>query len=191
MKTDIAGARVSSKQALRRELLALRDAISPEQKQSWDAQINRAILEHAWFRQAKTILAYYPIGSEPDIRPVLEEALRRGKALYLPKCVPATRQMTFHQVDALEGLWPGAHGIPEPEGAARDVCEGLCLVPGIAFDLDGFRLGYGGGYYDRFLARHERLRTLGICHESLQRASLPRGAKDIAVMRVLGRRRSA
>ena len=174
-----------SKQELRHELLALRNAVSPEGRQAWDAKINRAIMGDAWFRQAETVLAYYPIGSEPDIRPALEEALRQGKRIYLPRCIPETRVMTFHQVSSLEGLRPGAHGIPEPDGGSESLCEGLCLVPGIAFDGGGFRLGYGGGYYDRFLARRGRLQTLGVCYERLLRASLPRDAADAAVDRVL------
>jgi len=177
-----------SKQALRRELLTLRDVIPPEQKQSWDAAINRIIIADAWFRQAETILAYYPIGSEPDIRPALEEALRQGKALYLPKCIPNAREMAFHQVNSLEGLRPGAYGIPEPKGNDCKLsivnCQ-LCLVPGIAFDSEGFRMGYGGGYYDRFLAQHIQLRMLGICYRRLLRVSLPKDATDAAVMRVL------
>ena len=178
---------LSGKQVLRRELLALRNAISPEDKQSWDAAINRAITEHEWFERAQMILAYYPVGSEPDIRPALEQALRQGKQIYLPRCEKAKREMSFYQVQSLEGLRPGAYGIPEPEGHCS-LCIvncALCIVPGIAFDKAGFRLGYGGGYYDRFLARHGDLRTLGVCYEMLLRASLPRDASDIAVERVI------
>jgi len=179
---------MTDKQALRRALLAQRNAIPPEQKQAWDAAINRAILDDTWFIQAETVLAFYPIGSEPDIKPALEEALRQGKQVYLPKCEPATRQMTFHQVQSLHDLKPGAHGIPAPEennSELRIMNSELCLVPGIAFDREGYRLGCGGGYYDRLLARHEQLRTLGVCYGRLLRASLPRDAMDIAVMRVL------
>lgn len=172
------------KKALRRELLAQRNAVSQEQKRRWDEAINRAILAHDWFGQAAQVLGYYPIGSEPDIRPALEEALRQGKEIYLPKCKPLTREMAFHRVRSLEDVEPGAHGIPEP----ADHCQlsivhcQLCIVPGLAFDDNGFRLGYGGGYYDRFLARHGELRTLGVCYA---RASLPRDATDIAVKRVI------
>ena len=176
------------KTELRRELLARRNSISPQDKQAWDIAINKAIIARPWFQQAQTILAYYPVGSEPDIRPALERALRQGKRVYLPRCERAARKMTFHQIQSLEGLRPGAHGIPEPE---KNHCQllfvncVLCLVPGIAFDKAGFRLGYGGGYYDRFLARHDDLRTLGVCYEGLLRACLPRDALDIAVESVI------
>ena len=176
------------KQVLRRELLALRNAITPEDKQARDAKINRAITAHEWFKQAKEVLAYYPIGSEPDIGPALEQALRQGKRLFLPRCEPASREMTFHQVQSLEGLRIGTHGIPEPEKINCQLsivnCQ-LCIVPGIAFDSAGFRLGYGGGYYDRFLARHDTLRTIGVCYKLLLRDCLPKNTLDIAVESVL------
>ena len=176
-----------SKPELRRSLLALRNAISPEDKQAWDKAINQAIIEHDWFRQAKAILAYYPIDSEPDIRPALEEALRQGKEVCLPKCNPESKEITFHPITSLEGLRPGAHGIPEPENnyEFRITNSALCLVPGVAFDEAGFRLGYGGGYYDRFLARHDHLRTMGVCYAAMLREFLPKNATDIAVERVI------
>jgi len=176
------------KQELRRRLLTQRNAITPGQKQTWDKAINQALINHDWFKHADKILAHYPIGSEPDIRPALEEALRQGKQVYLPKCEPATGEMRFFRVQSLESLQPGAHGIPEPEGnnyELRITDYALCLVPGIAFDAEGYRLGYGGGYYDRFLAQHAQLTTLGVCYEMMMQARLPREARDIPVTRVL------
>ena len=173
---------------MRRELLAQRNAISPKEKQAWDKAINSAIVGDAWFGQAEAMLAYYPVGSEPDIRPVLEEALRQGKRVYLPRCIPESKEMAFHQIASLEGLKPGAHGIPEPENsnyALRITNYELSLVPGLAFDRAGFRLGYGGGYYDRFLARHDHLRTMGVCYAAMLREFLPKNATDIAVERVI------
>jgi len=189
MNTDLTWACPSNdKQALRRELLALRNTIAPEDKQDWDRAINRAVMTHEWFRRSQTILSYFPIGSEPDTKLALEEALRQGKRIYLPKCNPRIQEMTFHRITSLEGLKSEAHGIPEPEAnnsAFSIHNSALCLVPGVAFDRAGFRLGYGGGYYDRFLARQDGLRTLGVCYGILLRATLPRDAMDIAVERVI------
>ncbi|MDR2686695.1 MAG: 5-formyltetrahydrofolate cyclo-ligase [Oscillospiraceae bacterium] len=179
---------MTGKQALRRELLALRNAIALEDRQAWDAAVNRAIVEDGWFGESQAVLAYCPIGSEPDIKPALEEALRQGKRVFLPRCNPVTREMAFHRIASFEGLNPGAHGIPEPgeSNCALRIANGaLCLVPAVAFDKAGFRLGYGGGYYDRFLARRRGLRTLGICYEILLRGCLPKSATDIPVERVL------
>jgi len=174
---------MSDKQALRRELRARRKAIGHRDKQAWDAAINRAIVAHPRFQASEVLLGFVPIGTEPDIRPTLEEALRLGKALFLPCCNAETRVMTFRQVNALNELVPGAHRIPEPppgnsQFAIHD--SQLCLVPGLAFDAEGFRLGYGGGYYDRFLASFKGS-TMGVCYEIMRQATLPREAHDLAV----------
>ena len=174
---------MDDKQALRRELRARREAIDPRDKQVWDAAICRGIMEHASFRAAQVILGFVPIGTEPDIKPALEEALRLGKALFLPCCDAETREMIFRRVQSLDELVPGAHGIPEPPGTNCQLsivnCQ-LCIVPGLAFDEAGFRLGYGGGYYDRFLASFKGS-TMGVCYGMMRQAALPREAHDLAV----------
>ena len=173
-----------TKQQLRLELLALRKEIAPGQRQIWDSAIQQAVCALDWFQQAGAILGYYPIGSEPDLRPVLREALRLGKTVALPRCNPGTKEMAFHRVGSLEGLAPGAHGIPEPDAGAETVSGDLCLVPGIAFDLAGYRLGYGGGYYDRFLPRFGG-HSLGVCYDALLCGALPHEPHDIAVGSVM------
>ena len=173
---------MDDKQALRRELIARRNGVSAQDKQRWDAAINAAIISHPVFEQSQVLLGFVPIGSEPDIKPVLEEALRLGKALYLPCCEPATRGMTFRQVRSLDELRPGAHGIPEPPHsncALRIAHCALCLVPGLAFDEAGFRLGYGGGYYDRFLANFQGT-AMGVCY-AVTRQAVPKDTHDRAV----------
>ncbi|MCL2446115.1 MAG: 5-formyltetrahydrofolate cyclo-ligase [Oscillospiraceae bacterium] len=170
------------KSTLRRELLAQRAAILPQAKQAWDAALCQAIITHPAFISAREILGFFPIGTEPDIKPVLEHALAQNKALYLPCCTPETRTMTFRRVDALNELVPGAHNIPEPlptNCALRITHYALCLVPGLAFDDRGYRLGYGGGYYDRFLANFQG-RTLGICYAAMI-GEIPTGPHDLSV----------
>ena len=174
---------MDDKQALRRALRAQRKAIDPQDKQAWDAAICRAIITHPGFQQTQAILGFVPIGTEPNIKPALEEALRLGKALYLPCCDAATSEMTFRRVQSLSELVPGAHGIPEPPRSNCQLsivnCQ-LCIVPGLAFDASGFRLGYGGGYYDRFLASFKG-NTLGVCYAIMRQAALPRETHDLAV----------
>jgi len=174
------------KSALRKQLLAQRNAVLPQDKQAWDAALCRAIIAHPDFVQASELLGFYPIGSEPDIKPVLEHAIAQGKAVYLPCCTPETRTITFRRVHALNELMPGAHGIPEPPPyhcALRIVNCALCLVPGLAFDKLGYRLGYGGGYYDRFLANFHG-RTLGVCCAAMIH-EIPADAHDLPVNAVV------
>jgi 5-formyltetrahydrofolate cyclo-ligase len=179
---------MTEKSALRRELLALRNAVPAGERQARDTAINRAVEGHAWFRRARVVLGFYPIGSEPNLRLALAEALRLGKTVALPRCVPATGELRFHAVESLEGLLPGAHGIPAPPQGAPP-CRpppGSCLllVPGIAFDRAGCRLGYGKGYYDRFLSRFQG-HSLGICCDALLCGALPREPHDRAVESVI------
>jgi len=166
------------KREMRRELIRQRDSLAADDRRKWDAAINRRIMEHAWFRAADAVLGYCAIGSEPDIRPALEEALRLGKEVYLP-CGDGM----FRQANNFDDLVPGMFGIPEPD-ADNEQCtmnnEQLCLVPGLAFDCEGYRMGYGKGYYDRFLAGFEG-KTIGVCYGAMRRAALPREGHDLAV----------
>lgn len=98
---------------------------------------------------------YMPFRQEVDIRALIEEAWDRGKAVYLPKADPEDKKMAVYEVSAFDELEPGAYGIQEP--VADDRRRGwreeldLILLPGVVFDRHGYRIGYGGGYYDRFL----------------------------------------
>ena len=171
---------MTDKQKLREALLAKRNSLPPGDRTVWDAAICRKIIAHDWFRQAQIILGYYPIGAEPDIKPALEQALRLGKEVYLP-----CGDMIFRRLTSLENLIPGMFNIPEPGKTNCQLstvhCQlQLCLVPGLAFDRDGYRLGYGKGYYDRFLAGFTG-HTIGICHASMTQTALPRQAHDLAV----------
>jgi len=178
--TDIS----QKKQLLRRELLAKRNAIPPDAKRVWDDTICGALREI--LREYELVLAFYPIGAEPDILPVLKES---SSMIALPKCNPETSEMRFYPA-SWATLTQGAHGIPEPLGepglciTEAKLQHALCLVPGLAFDRDGYRLGYGKGYYDRFLARNSPA-TLGTCYEALLVDRLPHGAYDAPVQRII------
>lgn len=122
------------------------------------------VLSHPWFSQAACVMAYCSIPPEIDLMPVLETALKQGKTLVLPRCEPGGH-MTPRQVHSLEELVLGSYGILEPGQNAVQVPEqqiDLILVPGLAFDGMGHRLGRGKGYYDRFLSRTSA-KTMGIC----------------------------
>lgn len=127
-------------------------------------EICRRIVEHPWYRQAQTVMAYCAKAPEPDITAVLEDILSSGKTLLLPQC-ESERTMTARRIGALSELRRGVYGIYEPEAETETVEQGridLILVPGLAFDKSGVRLGRGKGYYDRFLAEYSG-KTLGVC----------------------------
>lgn len=169
---------------LRNEYLTKRGALPAEEKRQRDDKINRLILSSASFRYARTILAYYPREGEIDIRPALTEALRQGKRVALPR-VEGEYLMTYRLVPSLEGLVSGAFGLLEPSADTPTYVEeatdtSLCLVPGVVFDIHGYRIGYGGGYYDRFLHDYQGA-SAGVIYRDFILPSLPRGRYDLSL----------
>ena len=151
------------------------------QRADIDRLICRALLTSASFRFAKTVLAYAPTRYEVDITPALEEALRLGKRLAFPRCIDKGI-MTFHYATPSE-LVLGAHHIRAPREDApplTDMTASVCLVPAVVFDAHGYRIGYGGGYYDRFLSQYEGA-AIGIIRSDFILRELPRGRFDRAV----------
>ena len=144
-----------AKRALRERILAARDGLDTHTRTADSSAIARRIAELASFRGAACIVLTLPFRSEWDTRSLLHDALARGAAVALPRVNEATRMIELHRVrDATADVAPGYRGIPEPLASLPRVepedVEWI-LVPGVAFDVDGRRLGYGGGYYDRLL----------------------------------------
>ena len=99
------------------------------------------------------MLCYYSFGSEVDTRELCRKILSDGKALYLPRCVKETRQLLVCPVTDMKDLRRGAYGIFEPQTEpVSEKIPDFVIVPGLAFDKNRGRMGYGAGYYDRFLA---------------------------------------
>ena len=172
------------KTSIRKDYLARRASLPPEEKARRDRKICQYILSSASFRYAETVLAYYPREHEIDILPVLREAIKMGKRVALPRC-DGEHHMTYRFVSSLDGLTPGMYGIFEPEESAPAFSENvghaaLCLVPGVVFDTRGYRIGYGGGYYDRFLHSFGGS-VAGVVYREFILPSLPFGRYDLAL----------
>ncbi len=134
------------------------------------------------FQAAKQVFAYISVGRESDTRRLLTLCLQLGKQVALPRCYGAGH-MEAVCIDQLDGLQPGRYGIPEPpEDGRRMVLKktDIIFVPGLAFDPAGYRLGQGGGYYDRFLSTHQAV-TVGLCRAHCLLDSLPREPHDFPV----------
>lgn len=126
---------------------------------------NRVSLAAAW-QQADTLLLYYPLPDEVDVRPLVAAADRAGKRVLLPVCVGD--ELELRQYEGEASLAPGAFGIMEPQGTLFPTSDyaqiQLALIPGMAFDLQGHRLGRGKGYYDRLLPLLPNAHLMGICY---------------------------
>jgi 5-formyltetrahydrofolate cyclo-ligase len=144
-----------AKRALRERVLAARDGLDGRARAEDSAAIAQRIAGLSSFRSAGCVVLTLAFRSEWDTRPLLHDALARGAAVALPRVNEATRMIELHRVrDASGDIAPGYRGIPEPLGSLPRVDPAQVewiLVPGVAFDMRGRRLGYGGGYYDRLL----------------------------------------
>lgn len=154
------------KAALRARMRAVRDRLDERERHIASESICRHLLAHPWIRgrmdaghehgRTPALLAFCAIRSEPDMSAFVREAWKRGMRVLFPRVDRGASRLTLHAVNSEAELVPGAWGIPEPSAEAAEwdvrVPPDLVLVPGLAFDRSGGRLGYGRGFYDRLLA---------------------------------------
>ncbi|MBR1811948.1 MAG: 5-formyltetrahydrofolate cyclo-ligase [Clostridia bacterium] len=174
------------KKHLRAQYKALRDAIPPDLREKKACHMTEMLVRSSSFAAADTVLAYVSVGSEVSTQHLLEYCFENGKRIAVPKCT-GKRKMHFCLIDSFDRLAAGTFGIPEPD----DRCARLtafdntfCIVPGLSFDAVGGRLGYGGGYYDSFLAAYTGT-FIGVCFADCIAARLPRGRYDVKFNSVL------
>ncbi len=173
------------KRALRQEYRARRKALSPEEKAARDTAICTRFLSTATYRFANTLLVYAPLVDEIDIMPIVRRAFTDKKTVAFPQCDTETSQMTFHIIEDEKELAIGAYGIREPRADAplyqyRETDgTAVCLIPGLLFDENGYRLGYGRGYYDRYLTSFGGVRV-GLVYADFVVERVPRGRYDLA-----------
>lgn len=176
----------NAKQTLRRRLRAQLQSVSPADRQQLDAALLAQVTAHPLYQAADTLLCYISLPFEPDTRGLIAHAWAQGKQTAFPVC-GAPGEMAFYLADAWDTLTPGAFGIPEPVGRECPVLteRTVCIVPAFALTPDGRRLGKGGGYYDRYLAAHPALLTLGLTYAFLLQEDIPCEAHDIGVNAVI------
>ncbi|QQR90270.1 MAG: 5-formyltetrahydrofolate cyclo-ligase [Myxococcales bacterium] len=150
--------RAQVKAQLRARMQSLRDALPLQAGQKRASKIIETLKNTAELKKAKTLAAYLPFGSEIELRPFLEDWLAKGKILFLPRSQLSNHTMSFHRVFSLQALQPGSFDIEEPAGDApllEDSSLDVILVPALAVDPTGHRIGYGRGYYDRWFAQSQ------------------------------------
>jgi len=167
-----------AKAALRKALRSARGALDPAIKVQWDAHIGAQIVAWWRLRQVDTMGVYWPLAGEPDLRAAYAELAQAGMRLALPVVMERNAPLAFTAWTPGEPMIPDAQGVQVPALLRFVERPPALLIPCLGFDAAGYRLGYGGGYYDRTLERQPRPHTLGIAYGN-QQAVFPHDAYDV------------
>ncbi len=174
------------KDDMREEYKQRRLDIPAEERQRRDEAICRAAESLVSFRYAKYVLLYAATQGEIDVYAVAKAALEKGKTVLFPRCDKKSHTMTYHSVTSLDELAEDSYGIPEPPetNPIYDVetmtGSAVCFVPGLVYDKAGYRLGYGKGFYDRYLSAFSGC-TIGVVYSDYILHEVPRGRFDVSV----------
>ncbi len=152
------------KNTLRKHIKEQKRAMTEEQIVAASEKLGEQFVASEAYKQAKTIYGYLPYNQEVRTVPMLQKALEDGKKVAVPKCYG--EEMRFIYLEDLSQVEKGYCGIPEPiaDEPVADDMTALVLMPGLAFDPQGHRIGYGGGFYDKFLASEPEHPTLALCY---------------------------
>ena len=181
--------KAEEKKAVRAEVRRAERALEDDYLVQSGEAVVRRLLTMPEYREAGTVFCFVGTGREIDTRPLLSDALARGKTLCVPLC-SGDGVMELRRLCRLEALAPGAYGIPEPPADSVRISPDavdLAVIPCLACSRSGARLGRGGGYYDRFLASYRAPAVL-VCRERLVRQELPVEPHDLPVPLVLTER---
>lgn len=143
-----------NKKELRKEILKLRDGISEETKKIYDNQIFEKFITHKKFKECKNIFIFVSYKSEVDTHKIIKYCFDNNKKVFIPKVKNANGDMGAFKINSFSQLQIGYKGILECDDTAEEIHKNdieLVVMPGAVFDLNGGRIGYGGGFYDKFL----------------------------------------
>ncbi len=170
----------------RKHYKIIRKSITKEEKRCFDRRIFTFFINSVLYKKADKLLIYVSVNGEVDTLDIISRALSDGKKVAVPYC--SGKEMKFLVINSPDDLSEGEFGIPtaDPERCefVSDFNNTLCIVPGLSFDVKGNRLGYGGGFYDRFLCAHP-VDTVGLCYERCLSESVPTEKFDIKINYVL------
>ena len=173
------------KKALRKQIREKKRAMTPREIETASEKLGELFLASEEYRQAKTIYGYLPYNQEVRTTSMLAKALADGKRVAVPKVYGD--EMKFIYLTDLSQVEIGYAGIPEPveDEPVGDDPTALVLMPGMAFDKEGHRIGYGGGFYDKFLALEPNHPTIALCYAFQMVEHLETEEFDVPVDRVL------
>lgn len=171
------------KKELRAKYRKLREDLSVEQKQRYDEQIYQRFISTDFYKNAKTILCFVSTNLEVDTIQLINRAIADQKTVAVPKCLNLLGNMEFYMIHSLDDLEKSTFSLLEPNikksKKLDNFSDSICVLPGFAFDREGYRIGFGKGYYDRFLNKYNG-KKVAICYNNCIANQLPRGRYDVA-----------
>lgn len=182
-----------SKEDIRKEFIRRRAGIDKEEHKRRSSCAMRQIIDSEEYARCTRLLAYMPVRNEISTADLVSDVLNSGRMLYLPRVARERRELEIVRVsDISTDLAKGTFGILEPVGALGAATQAeieqieIAVIPGVAFDREGYRLGYGAGYFDGFLSKLSAdCLTVGVCFSEQLVERLPRDPWDVPVKRVV------
>ena len=173
---------MKEKQELRLFYKSIRNSISKNDRLKYSEEIAEKVFSTDLYKSCKVILTFVSINSEVETKFIIDRAFRDGKIVAVPRT--ENKSMEFVKIDSINELEKGEYNIPTAPSSNKkieDFSSALCIVPCLSADLSCHRLGYGGGYYDRFFAIHPDVKSICICFDNCVALSLPKEEFDKAV----------
>lgn len=171
-----------TKEEIREKYRKIRAQIPSETRKHADSQIAERLFNRPEYRDARIIYCYMSFKDEADTASIIDESLRLGKQVALPR-VSGKRKMEFFFISGQKDLVTGFMGIKEPAGYCLEASapseDALVLLPGLAFDRSGARLGYGGGFYDTYLAKHAGCKKAALAYSAQIAPEIPTEPVDV------------
>lgn len=185
------------KKSFRKHCMEIRNQLVWDECKKEEEIVRRGILNSAFFRDSKNVLCYVSYGTEFDTMDLIKSCIATGKNVYVPKVI-SDHEMEFYKIRSLDDLIPGAYGILEPDGVSLKYTympneKTILFAPGLGFDKQGHRIGYGKGYYDTFLHKINQERgydkdsfvTVGLCFDCQIFEEIPHEEHDFTLDSVL------
>jgi 5-formyltetrahydrofolate cyclo-ligase len=173
-----------SRTTLRKNLLALRHNTDAILRRQWDQAIAQNLIDWCERHRPASLGLFWPIQAEPDLREIYPELQKMGIQLALPLVLSKQQPLIFLEWKTGDVMDRDDYGIPVPQQRERSLMPDVLLIPCVGFNREKFRMGYGGGYYDRTLARQPRPAAIGIAYAQAQ-ADFPAQSHDIAMDHIM------
>lgn len=172
------------KKELRTNCKKFRKSMKSDYKKKLDEKITRNFLNSDLYKNCLSLFCYVSTDIEVNTKEIISKALSDGKTVAVPRCIKGTRLMDFIKITSFDDLEEGSYGVLEPREEFSEKLLGdsdtVCLIPALTYDKSGYRLGYGGGYYDRFLSEFKGI-SVGIIYSQNITQKLIHGKYDVPV----------